>query len=76
MDQERSSLGMTNKGHMAQQLQMPLVTVVVMILHDNWRHKGDKETSAVSCKKYIYILNKQHKEAWNDNLEFTQNKFK
>lgn len=51
MDQERGSLGMTNKGHIAQQLQMPLVTVVVMILHDNWRYKGDKETSAVSRKK-------------------------
>lgn len=35
---------------MAQSLQMPLVTVVVMILHGNWvMGNSDKETSADTC---------------------------
>lgn len=54
MDWERSSLGMTNKGHIVQSLQMPLVSVVVMILHANWgiEDTGDKETSM-----NVYYLN-------------------
>lgn len=36
MDRACSSLGMTNKSHIAQPLQMPLVAVVFMILNDNW----------------------------------------
>ncbi len=36
---------------MAQSLQLPLVTVVVMILHGNWGmgNSDDKETSADTC---------------------------
>lgn len=61
-DWERSSLGMTNEGHVAQTLQTPVVSIVVMILHDNWgmKNRGDKAISVNTTKSNRNKWHKRH----------------
>lgn len=53
---------MTNKGHVAQTLQTPVVSIVVMILHDNWGMKncGDKAISVNTTKSNRNKWHKRH----------------